>query len=308
MKVAVLLGGVSKERDVSLRSGQAVCDALSRKGHEVIRVDVTGVGVVDELRSIQPEAVFLALHGRFGEDGTMQSLLEWLHLPYTGSSVLSSSLCFDKLATKLFVGPQGILTPDFHVFTGGEDVGEWAASQTWTYPLIVKPNTEGSTIGINRVYKEEELVPAITEALKFDQVVLIESLISGREMTVSVVDGRPLPIVEIVPKSGFYDYQSKYTKGSTEYLVPAPLTPDQTKSMQAAAAKSYALLGCEGAARADFILDAQGKAWFLEINTLPGMTETSLLPKSAAAEGIPFDDLCELILKGARLKIPGTKP
>ncbi len=296
------MGGLSKEREISLRSGKAVATALKKKGYEVHEVDVDA-NVIVTLQKLKPDAAYLALHGKFGEDGIIQGMLEWLKISYTGSSVLSSAVCFDKCITKELLSPQGIETPAYAVYRAENSLEEWAKNFPLSYPVIVKPNTEGSSIGVTRVFKKEELVPALQQAIQFDKVVLVEQLILGREITVAINDGRPLPIVEVVPKNGFYDFSSKYTKGMTDYKVPAALKEKTTELVFEKSRRLYELLGCEGAVRADFMLDANEKPYFLEVNTIPGMTETSLLPKAAAAVGISFEDLCEDILKGARLKV-----
>lgn len=296
MKVAVLMGGMSKEREISLRSGKAVSLALSKKGHQVIEMDARGPEIIAELQSCKPDCVFLALHGRFGEDGSIQGVLTWLGIPYTGPNLLSSAIAFDKIATKQMVMPAGVKSPAYAVFHKGEKFQTWKKKLKIKCPLIVKPNTEGSTIGISRVMKSSELEPAILEALRFDDVVLVEQYIQGRELTVGVLGGKALPIVEIVPKSGFYDFESKYTKGKTEYMVPAQLNKKVAKTIAAVSEKVVALMQINGAVRLDFMLSARGIPYFLEVNTIPGMTETSLLPKAAKAQGMEFEDLCEKIL------------
>lgn len=302
MKVAVLMGGLSKEREISLRSGRAVAGALRKKGHEVIEIDADAQ-VIDKLQRAKPEAVFIALHGKFGEDGTIQGILEWIRIPYTGPSLLTSAICFDKRTTKEFVAAKGILTPPFEVYREGENLDGWLAKFKGDFPCVVKPNTEGSTIGISRVTRTGDLKKAMEEALKFDRVILVEKMIEGREITVGVHRGKALPIVEVVPKSGFYDYEAKYTKGMTEYIVPAKL-PDQTvQTVLGASEEIYRVLQCEGAVRIDYMLDKNGEPYFLEVNTIPGMTETSLLPKAAVCMGKSFEDLCDEILEDARLKL-----
>lgn len=305
-KVAVLLGGLSKEREISLRSGKAIAGALKRKGHDVTEIDV-GPNLIQDLTALKPDVAYLALHGKFGEDGTIQGLLEWLRIPYTGPSVLASSICADKLATKQFLISQGVVTPQFRIYRKSQNLQSWLAEFNLAYPVIVKPNSEGSTIGITRAFEKNDLKAAVEEALKFDSVVLVEQYIKGRELTVAVYQGRALPIVEVVAQSGFYDFESKYTPGKTVYKVPAPISEGHTRAIQAVSEKIYAAFQCEGAVRIDFMLDEKAPEaegfYFLEVNTIPGMTETSLLPKSAAQAGLPFDDLCDGILKTARLKI-----
>lgn len=302
MKVVVLKGGLSNEREVSLRSGAAIEAALKRKGHEVIDVDA-GLDLAARLNAIKPESVFIALHGKWGEDGCTQGLLECLGMPYTGSSVRASSLCFDKRVTKDLFQVHGIKTPLHELCHRTDNLDDWCAKLKLALPLIVKPNTEGSSIGVSRVQKLEELKPALVEALKLDTVVLVEQMICGREVTVSVLNGRALPVIEVVPKDGFYDFKSKYTKGMTEYKVPALLSPSLEKKLQEESEKIFLRLDCEGAVRIDYMIDESETPYALEVNTVPGMTETSLLPKAAAFAGISFDDLCEQILQGARVKV-----
>lgn len=298
-KIGVLLGGLSKERDVSLRSGAAVAKALRAKGYDVIEIDA-GRDVAERLKAEGVSAAFLALHGRYGEDGAMQGLLEILGIPYTGSGPLASAIGMDKELTKRLVAPTGVKTAAWKVIKRDE-VGAFRTSPL-PLPLVVKPNREGSTIGISIVRTEEEFIPALQDAAKLDETILVESFITGAEVTVAVVGGRALPVVEIVPKSGFYDYASKYTKGATEYVVPARISDEIRDRLQKTSEKIWTLLGLSGFARMDYIVASDGEH-FLEVNTIPGMTETSLVPKAAAAAGISFEDLCEEVLKGAALKI-----
>ena len=307
MRVVVLKGGKSREREVSLRSGAAVAKALRAKGHEVTEIDPQGENLVARLSSPRPEAVFIALHGHYGEDGCLQGLLEWLEIPYTGSSPFSSALCFDKLASKKWVASDGILTPRCIPLKRSDPLQEWLKKFSLPLPVIVKPNREGSSYGVFRIFKKEELSKKMTEALAFDSTVLVEEYIEGREVTVGVLNGRPLPVVEVVPKGGFYDYESKYTVGKTDYFVPAKLPESVTAALKELGEKICRSLQCEGGVRVDFMLDKSLKPYFLEVNTIPGMTETSLLPKAAACEGSGFEDLCETILSSAGLKTNGGR-
>lgn len=304
-KVAVLMGGLSKEREVSLRSGKAVAGALRKKGHDVTEIDADA-RVIDKLKTAKPEAAFIALHGKFGEDGTIQGILEWLRIPYTSPSVSTSALCHDKVWTKSVLRSLSLrLSPEM-VFRRHDDVDLWLKKFDMApleFPVIVKPSCEGSSIGIRRVYKRGDLKGALREGIVSDEVLLVEELIEGREITVGILNGKALPIVEVRPKSGFYDFKSKYTPGQTEYLVPAPLDDLFREELQASCEHIYSFLKLEGAVRMDFMLNEKGESYFLEVNTIPGMTETSLLPKAAACAGLSFEDLCEEILKDARLKI-----
>lgn len=298
-KIAVLLGGLSKERDVSLRSGAAVAKALRTKGHNVVEIDM-GRDIAERLRVEKVAAAFLALHGRYGEDGSIQGLLEILGIPYTGSGPLASAIGMDKELTKRLVVPIGVRTPGWKVFHR-KKAGDVRLSPL-SLPVVVKPNREGSTIGISIVREEKEFLSALQQAFSLDETVLVEEYVAGREVTVAVVNGRALPVLEIVPKSGFYDYTSKYTKGMTEYIVPAKIPDGVRDNLQQWSERIWSLLVLSGFARMDFMIANAGDDYFLEVNTIPGMTETSLVPKAAASAGLSFEDLCEEILQEAALK------
>ncbi len=301
--IGVLYGGLSKEREVSLRSGQAVLEALLLKGYDAVPIDV-GRDIDGVLQDKGIDIAFLALHGRFGEDGCIQGLLEIRSIPYTGSSVMTSALAMDKYLTKDVARAAGIPTPDDFFFDANHHEVEHAVeSNGLPFPLIVKPCREGSTIGITKVMDTEGLRQAIHQAQALDKRVLIERFIPGRELTVAVLNGEPLPVLEVVPETGFYDFVAKYQSQTTRYHCPASLPEEIRIHVQNMALKAYRRMGCEGVARADFILTAEGMPYFLEINTLPGMTSHSLVPKAAAAAGISFPDLVEKILLSARLKI-----
>lgn len=301
--VGVLMGGLSKEREVSLRSGGAVLDALLLRGYDAVPIDV-GADVSEQLKKKEIEVAFLALHGRYGEDGCIQGLLEIAGIPYTGSSVLASALAMDKHLTKDIARQEGLPTPDSLFFDAfHEDLEAFLSKFCLSFPLIVKPSREGSTIGIAKVENARELKSAVHEAAQLDSRVLVEKFVQGREVTVPVLNQEPLPVLEVVPKSGFYDYASKYTAGATTYICPAEIGEAATKLVQDYAKRIYRRIGCEGVARADFIIGEDQVPYFLEINTLPGMTATSLVPKSAAATGMSFENLVEKILATARVKI-----
>ena len=301
--IGVLLGGLSKEREVSLKSGAAVLDALILRGYDAVPIDV-GPDIVQQLKEKAIDVAFLALHGRYGEDGCIQGLLEILSIPYTGSSVMTSALAMDKYLTKDIARQEGLKTPESVFFDAFlESLDSFVAAYSLGFPVVVKPSREGSTIGIAKVGNPIELKAAIQAAAQLDSRVLIESFVQGREVTVPVLNQEALPVLEVVPKNGFYDYQSKYTPGATTYTCPAQIPDDWTRRVQDDAKRIYRRLGCEGVARADFIFDSAGTPYFLEINTLPGMTGTSLVPKSAAVAGINFGELVEKILDSARLKI-----
>lgn len=312
MRVAVLMGGTSAEREVSLRSGGAVASALRELGHEVVEVDV-GPDVALRMADLQGriDAAFLALHGRMGEDGTIQGLLEILGIPYTGSGVMASALAMNKHLSKLVFRACGIPVVEDVVVSaarvGAEGLEEVAGevSSLLGFPCMVKPNCEGSTVGAGRVRGREELEDAIREALRHDDLVLVERFITGREVTVGLVGGGPtvLPVLEVVASKGFYDYECKYTPGMTEYIVPAPISASLAERLQELALEAHAALCCEGLSRVDFMLDAEERPYCLEVNTIPGMTSLSLIPKAAAAAGISFNRVVEMVLETARLKI-----
>lgn len=290
--VAVLMGGVSAEREVSLASGQAVAQALQEAGYRVHPVDLS------ERRIILPEGtdvVFNALHGEFGEDGEVQAILRELGVPYTGASAEASQLAFDKCASKALWRAQGLPTPDYELYQPG-------TPPTLPLPVIVKPARQGSSVGIHRVTRNSDLDAAVSDAAQYDERILIESYIAGRELTVGVINGTPLPVLEIRAPDGNYDYRAKYTSGLTEYLVPAPLTSDVAERCQELARRAFVSMGCEDIGRVDFRMNSDEELYILELNTIPGFTSTSLLPKAAAAAGINFVALCDQIVQGARIK------
>jgi D-alanine-D-alanine ligase len=296
-KIAVLKGGMSAERDISLVTGASVAKALRASGHEVIEIDV-GADLPAQLEKASPRSVFIALHGRWGEDGTVQGLLEIMGIPYTGSGVTASALAMDKILSKVVFTARGVPTPEFQVLQPGEAPETVKISP----PLVAKPPREGSTIGIAIAKTLEEIPEAVHIARAHAKTVLIEKFVKGRELTVAVIDGKPLPIVEITPESGFYDYESKYTPGRTRYTCPAQLDEKSARKVSDAGKSAYDALGCSGAARVDVLLDERGNPWVLEVNTIPGMTPTSLLPKAAAAAGIDFETLVDRIVREASLK------
>ncbi len=285
-RVAVLKGGPSAEREVSLASGAAVAGALRARGYDVAELDVTAPAL--ELPD-GVEAVFIALHGVFGEDGAAQALLEQRRIPFTGSGSAASRLAFDKAATKRVFERRGISTARYEVLRRGDP-------RTLRLPVVVKPPRQGSSIGLSKVTAEDEWAPALEAALSHDGEALVEAFVPGAELTVGIVGDQVLPVVEIRAPEGHYDYRAKYTKGLTEYLVPAPLDPELTQLCQSLAWRTFEALGCRGLGRVDIRLTPEGHAYVLEMNTIPGFTETSLLPKAARAAGLEFGDLCETIL------------
>ncbi|WP_321530841.1 D-alanine--D-alanine ligase [uncultured Desulfuromonas sp.] len=297
-RIGVIMGGTSAEREVSLRTGAAIVKALAECGYTVVAIDADKnlpARLIDE----RIEVAFLAVHGRYGEDGTIQGLLELMQIPYTGSGVLASALAIDKAVTKRMVAQDGVPTPSATLVDETSVIDD-IVRQCGHFPQVVKPVREGSTLGIAIANNADELKQAIAQARDYDRRVLVEDYIDGREVTVAVMNGRALSIIEIVPESGFYDYTAKYTVGKTRYLVPAPLPESQYQAIQKAAVTSYASLGCRGAARVDFMV-TDDNFYFLEVNTIPGMTETSLLPKAAADCGMVFAKLVEEILDDASL-------
>ena len=297
-KIAVLMGGLSAEREISLKTGRAVLAALLENGCNAAPLDV-GLDLPEQLRTAEAELAFICLHGRYGEDGTVQGLLEMMQIPYTGSGVMSSSMAMDKVITKQILLYHEIATPGFVTYRAGEDLSA-VLKRCRHFPLVVKPAREGSTIGISIVHDKAELEAGLAGALQHDDLILIEDFVQGDEVTVSVLNGKPLPIIKIVPKSGFYDYESKYTPGQTEYLLPAPLEVVLYNRLQEVSVAACQVLSCRGAARVDFMV-REREFFCLEVNTIPGMTETSLLPKAAAEAGVHFSELVMQILEDAGL-------
>jgi len=291
-RIGVLMGGWSDEREVSLKTGQAIAGALKSKGWQVIELDVDRA-ICEKIRDEDIDAAFLALHGRFGEDGTVQGMLEMMGIPYTGSGVLASSLAINKVFAKIVLQNSQIPTPPFAVL---EERDEMVSDSPFGYPVVVKPSSQGSTIGTYIVKSRSELIPAISDAFKFDHQILLEAFIPGRELTVGILGAEALPVLEIVPRSGFYDFHAKYTQGETEYLCPAPMDNDLSEKIRELALNAHRALGCRDFSRVDFRLREDCQPFCLEINTIPGMTDTSLLPKAARIQGIEFPDLVERIL------------
>lgn len=301
--IGVLMGGASTEREISLRTGKAVLKALRAKKYHADAIDVT-TAIAQALLKKKVEVAFIALHGKGGEDGTIQGTLEMLHIPYTGSGVLASALAMHKGMTKKILRYHRIPTADFQVITA-ETIERVDFHRTIKVPLplVVKPIAEGSTIGTSIVTHKRHLRTACRQAASCDRSILLERFIEGIEITTGIVNGKALPLIEIVPRDGFYSFRSKYTPGSTDYIVPARITKSSTEKIQQLSIRAFHALGCEGVARVDLIFSRQQKQpYILEINTIPGMTETSLLPMAATSAGIEFDELVEKILHTARLK------
>ena len=297
-RIGVLMGGISREREISLKTGSAMLKALQEGGYQAMGIEVSA-DICPRLLEAHIEVAMIALHGRWGEDGTVQGLLELLRIPYTGSGVLASALAMNKIKAKEIFLYHGLPTPEFVTFAQGKEAGEPPFPPPW----VVKPASEGSTIGIDIVMDQEGLQQAVKRAAEYDHEVFVERFIKGKELTVAILKGRPLPIVEIVPMGGFYDYQAKYTPGQTDYILPARISEQQEQEIGELGLKAYHALGCSGCARVDLFLSEKGEAFITEVNTLPGMTETSLVPKAAAHVGISFLKLVEIILEEASLKI-----
>lgn len=340
MKITVLMGGTSAERDVSLASGEAIVQALREAGHQAIAIDTAKgqrflenqtrflpQGVKSEppdikelqrksqeltLKTIESfdlndiDVIFLALHGGTGEDGTIQALLDLTGKPYTGSGMLASALAMNKSMAKKIFEREGILIPKWLLLDSSNlsHVSEMSKGikEKLGFPVVVKPDDQGSTVGFSKVDREEELASAIELAQEFSDKILIEEFVEGRELTVAILDDLPLPVVEIVPEHGIYDYQCKYTKGKSRYICPADLSEEKTKEIQRIGLKAFKSLGCEDYARVDFRYSSRGTFYCLEVNSLPGMTATSLVPMAAKQAKIDFPELVDRIVKMALRK------
>ncbi|KQT36142.1 D-alanine--D-alanine ligase [Methylophilus sp. Leaf414] len=291
-KVAVLFGGRSGEREVSLKSGSAVLAALQRQGVDAHAFDPA----TQELSALKGyDRAFIALHGRFGEDGTIQGALELMDIPYTGSGVMASALGMDKWRTKLLWTAAGVVTPDFVLMDESTTTEEVVA--TLGLPVFVKPANEGSSIGVSKVKQAAELAAAYTLAKASDPLVIAEQFVGGGEYTVGILGDTALPVIRIVPKNEYYDYEAKYLRDDTEYRCPSGLSAAQEQQIQAEALQAFRVLGCSGWGRVDFLMDEAGKHYFLEVNTSPGMTDHSLVPMAAKAAGLDFDALVINILQ-----------
>lgn len=298
-KVAVLLGGRSAEREISLQSGQAVLDALLRSGVDAHPFDPAGQSM-EKLLQQGFDKAFIALHGRFGEDGTIQGALELMGLPYTGSGVMASALAMDKWRTKLIWQAAGIQSPRYALLQADSDFEQVA--ETLGLPLIVKPAREGSTIGLTKVKRAEDLAQAYQLAAQHDALVLAEEFIAGKELTVAILGETPLPVVRIEIAGELYDYEAKYFSNETKYFCPSGLPAELESAIQRQALQAYQVLGCQGWGRVDLILSETNQFYFLEANTSPGMTSHSLVPMAARTAGIPFEDLVLRILDLAHVE------
>ena len=309
-RVAVLKGGRSLERQVSLRSGARVEDALKRLDHEVVPIDVA-LDLIRRLREAEPDVAFIAMHGRDGEDGTVQELLEILGIPYTGSGVLACVRAMDKVLAKHLMVEEGIPTPEFFAFneTAFRELGAAEAlpaiEERLEFPIVVKPSSQGSALGIKFARSADDLPAALVSAFSYDSRVLLERHVDGRDLAVSILDDEALPVVEAVPRDEeFYDFEARYEIGRTEFVCPAELPAGVTERAQELALRTYRLLGCSAFARVDLMLDTGGELTILEANPIPGLTETSLLPQAAEAAGISFDELVGRIVELALARTP----
>lgn len=294
------MGGLSSEREVSLKTGDAVLKALSDRGYDALPVIVDrDIDLV--LRQNRIDVAFIALHGRYGEDGCVQGLLETLGIPYTGSDVLASAIAMHKVRAKEIFRLNNLQTPPYYVLSRHSDQDIVAAHGDFGFPVVVKPVSEGSSVGVEVVNDVEELLAACERGFCFDDQLLVERFIRGMEVSVAVLGDRPLGAVEISAQTGFYDYGAKYTAGMTDYHIPPRLSPERYRGILAQARRAHMALGCSGATRVDVMVSESGNEYILEVNTVPGMTRTSLLPKIAQSVGIEFEDLTEAILLGAHL-------
>lgn len=302
-KVAVLKGGTSAEREVSLRSAARVASALRDAHFQVVEIDTQEPAFIDTLRIEAPDVVFIALHGRFGEDGTVQGLCELLGLPYVGSGVLASALAIDKVMSKHCFAHHGLRTPPYMIAESDERFQREAFLEEvrtrFSDKVVIKPAREGSSLGMSIISVNDDLGEALDKAFTYDSCVLVEQFIAGMEITVGVLGNRhpkALPTIEIVSEREFYDYESKYETGMSHHIIPARLSSDVNEACSRLAEDAHRVLGCRGFSRSDFIVDETGDAWLLETNTLPGMTEVSLVPDAAEYAGIEFPELCEMLV------------
>jgi D-alanine-D-alanine ligase len=302
-RVGVLMGGYSAEREVSLKTGRGVAEALRTQGHDVVEIafgaDTRGVDQL--LRQADIDVAFLALHGRGGEDGCVQGLLELMNIPYTGSSVLASALAMDKVKAKELFRLHNVPTPPYYLVSADELDRLEDMHGSFGFPAIVKPRSEGSSVGLTLAKNGAELRAGIAKALECDTHALVERFVKAQEIHVGILNGRVLGAIEVAPKSGLYDYASKYTAGATDYILPPRISSTRLRGVLNLAARAAQSLGCTGACRVDLLVTEGENEYVLEVNTLPGMTPTSLLPKIADAAGISYPQLCEMILENAKV-------
>ena len=299
-RIGVLMGGPSTEREISLKSGKAVYEALKQSGLHVIAIDIKTDSIEENIRLIESckiDCAFLALHGRFGEDGQIQEILEIIKIPYTGSGVLASRLAMDKVASRKIFQSNGLNVPKYKIVEKASCNSDWKVNNNLKLPLVIKPATHGSSIGLSIIDKQEDLAQVVSLAFAFDERIMIEEYVEGREVTVGILKEQPLPVIEIIPKKRFFDYEAKYTPGMTDYEVPAKLEESVAREVKKAALSAHKLLGCSGCSRVDMILSKDNLPFVLEVNTIPGLTNTSLLPRAAKTQGIEFNELCLKLIK-----------
>ena len=302
-RIGILMGGLSAEREVSIASGHAVHAALTERGYDVTRMFVDR-DIDRVLRQEEIDLAFVALHGSYGEDGCIQGLLEWLEIPYTGPGVTQSALAMDKLKSKELFRLHNVPTPPYYCVDADQLAELEEIHGSFGFPAFVKPRSQGSSLGAGRAQNHAQLRERCAEAACFERSVIVERFIEGREIAVGILDGRALGAIEIVPKLGFYDYKAKYQSGHSEYHCPARLTPTRYQNVLRIAEGATRALGASGAVRVDMLVTEGENEYVLELNTLPGMTQTSLLPKIARLAGYDFGDLCEAIVQRASLKAP----
>ena len=297
-RIGVLMGGPSSEREISFKSGKAVFEAFRQMGLDVVAIDINTDDVKENIGLIKSKGIdcaFLALHGRFGEDGQIQCILDSIELPYTGSGVEASELAMDKVLSRKIFEANGLAVPRYKVFERKSFPSAW--NNHLGLPLVIKPATHGSSIGLSIIDKEQDLDKAVDLAFGFDERIIIEEYIKGRELTVGILEERALPVIEIIPKKTFFDFEAKYQTGLTEYVVPAQIKDVVAERTKEAALSAHKLLGCFGCSRVDLILSQKEIPFVLEVNTIPGFTSTSLLPKAARCVGIEFGELCLKLIR-----------
>jgi len=304
-KIVVIMGGTSTEAEISRQTGNAVLKALKSKGYNAVGMELHPETFAEEIRQAKPAIVFNALHGKFGEDGILQGTLEMLGIPYTGSGVLASAVTMDKAASKRVFEAEGISTPKAHTYHRFEMKRDLATEieKEFSLPVVVKASSQGSSIGVYIVDNADDLAKALKEAFSYDEEVLVEQFIRGKELTVAVWGNEEskeaFPIIEITTESGRYDYESKYTKGASHHIIPARVSEAKTKEIQDLAVKTFTACGCRGVARVDMMLGEDGTPYVIEVNSVPGMTELSLVPDAGRAMGVEFPELCARILQMA---------
>lgn len=310
MKIAVLYGGISGEREVSLSSGQGIIEALKQNKHEVVEIDFHP-DRIQEIITLDADLVFIGLHGKFGEDGRIQGLLDMLEIPYVGSGVLASALAMDKAKAKQILATHKLPVARSNVYRMTETTDKKSLAErinsNYTLPFVIKPNREGSTLGLTIVHSRDQTEEAIAKAAASDDAILAEAFIKGRELTVPVMGStdkeKALPIIEIIPKNDLYDYESKYTSGGSEHIIPARIGEEMTRKIQSHAVQAHQLLGCETYSRVDFILTEDNSPIILEVNTLPGMTPTSLFPDAAKKAGMSYAEMIEAFVDLSKVKM-----